>query len=578
MPPDHPAFNAFTSYKTLVRAYRNDKLKFRGRALYTTDDWQLRRTIICEGERCFLRDGIHRPYAYKDVPARIFTKVIGLYNAQVDEFKQFVVGEVYVTDPNSDIILESEEAESFDVTIDKLVERCGGKIVFTTNNEGERVINWYDEVGERSKQAIEFGSNLLDFLRTTANSDLATVIIPYGAKDETSGTRITIESVNEGLDFIQDDEAVALLGVITKAVYWDDVTTPEDLMTKAQQYLNESKNLIESLELTALDLSVLDKSIDDFDIGDIIEVRSKPHGLDGKCYQLTEMSLDLLHPKNDRIVLGKSTASLTGADAAGDKKGTNELKRAERIIRSDYAVDMESTKKSIMDDISKTYVTATGLKKAIAAGLPGSAVDLTMGFDLDMLTTPGFYVIPNVKVAESILHLPFSYTAVGSVIVIKEGDSGQLRQICRRCTEGDAKIYERVYSEKWDAWNKVYDGAGTILWSGGYYMQTGQTVTLSEPVSAQPSGIVLVFSRCINDEAKNWSFNSFFVPKALVAARSGAGNSFLMADSTFDVVASKYLFINDGYISGEDNNFAAGTANGITYDNGGFMLRYVIGV
>ena len=32
-------------------------------------------------------------------------------------------------------------------TIDKLVERCGGYIVFTTNTEGQRVINWYDELG-----------------------------------------------------------------------------------------------------------------------------------------------------------------------------------------------------------------------------------------------------------------------------------------------------------------------------------------------------------------------------------------------------------------------------------------------
>lgn len=381
MPPGHPGYNSFTSYRTLVRIYRDEKLCFRGRALYPTDDFKLRRTITCEGERCFLRDGVHRPYAYQDSPANIFTYVIGLYNAQVEEFKQFVPGTVTVTDPNNYISLESEEAETFADTINKLVERCGGYIVFTTNEEGQRVINWYASVDYRSQQIIEFGSNLLDFTRTTANSDLATVIIPYGAKDEATNTRLTIESVNDGLDFIQDYDAVALRGVISKAVYWDDVATPEALLAKAQQYLATSKNLISSLELTAIDLSLLDKNIDGFELGDNIIVRSKPHGVHDELYQLTEQSIDYLHPQNDRIVLGKNIASLIGADVAGDRKSASDLQRVERIIRSDYSINLEAvleetlstltsliqqTSEAITLEVAETYATNGDVESAIS--------------------------------------------------------------------------------------------------------------------------------------------------------------------------------------------------------------------
>ena len=45
MPPGHPAYNSFTSYRTVVTIYRDGKLRFRGRALYPTDDFMLRRTI-----------------------------------------------------------------------------------------------------------------------------------------------------------------------------------------------------------------------------------------------------------------------------------------------------------------------------------------------------------------------------------------------------------------------------------------------------------------------------------------------------------------------------------------------------
>lgn len=381
LPPEHPAYNKFISYRSVVEIYRDGVLRFRGRALYPTDDFNLTRTITCEGERCFLRDGIHRPYAYSDTPKNIFKTVIGLYNAQVEEFKQFVVGTIDGISTDM-IVLENDEAETFSATIDKLVELCGGYITFTNNESGQRLINWYTDIGYSNQQTIEFGENLMDFSRTTANSDLATVIIPYGAKNESTGERLTVASVNGGLDFIKDDEAVALRGVITKAVYWDEVLTPDALLTMAQQYLNTSKNLISSLELTAIDLSLLDKNIDSFIIGDIIKVRSKPHGVVDELYQLTEQSIDFLHPQNDRITLGKNTASLIGADVASSRANDNSIKRLNRAIKSDYNVNTEAifesaktelssliqqTSEALMFQVSEEFATQGELKEAITS-------------------------------------------------------------------------------------------------------------------------------------------------------------------------------------------------------------------
>lgn len=362
LPPDHSAYNSFTSYRTVVEIYRDKVLRFRGRALYPTDDFMLNRTITCEGERCFLRDGIHRPYTYNDTPQNIFTTVIGLYNAQVEAFKQFVVGTISGISTDA-IVLESEEAETFSATVDKLVELCGGYIVFTTNTAGQRVINWYESVNYSNSQTIEFGKNLVDFSRTTANSDLATAIIPYGAKNESTGTRVTIESVNGGLDFIQDDDAVALRGVISKAVYWDEITTPEALKTKAQQYLNSSKNLISSLELTAIDLSLLDKSIDSFMVGDAIKVTSKPHGIEEMLYQLTEQDMDFLHPQNDRIVLGKAIASLTGTDVSSARKSDETVKRLSRAVRADYTLNTDAIAEEVKQEVSSLIQQASDALK-----------------------------------------------------------------------------------------------------------------------------------------------------------------------------------------------------------------------
>lgn len=355
MPPGHPALNMFTAYKTIVEIFRDKTLIFRGRALYPSDDFYNCRTITGEGERGLLRDGLIRPYLYQDTPENIFTDVIGQYNTQVEASKQFVVGEITVTDANDYVRLESEKAESAAAVVDKLVDRCGGYIVFTTNEQGQRVINWLAELDYRSSQAIEFGENLLDYARSDSNDELATRIVPYGAKTEaTVETQdpetgelisqkvveyVTIESVNNGLDFIEDAEAVALRGIITRAVYWDDVTEPENLLRKARAWLDEHKLVITSLELTAVDLSALDKDAGTFLEGDTVRVTSRPHGLDDD-FLLYERSYDLLHPENDTVVMGKESQTLTGSDAAADRKNETELQKVRQELTADYQINL----------------------------------------------------------------------------------------------------------------------------------------------------------------------------------------------------------------------------------------------
>lgn len=383
MPPGHPSYGAFVNYKTIVEIYRSGELLFRGRALYPADDFYNRRVITCEGERCFLQDAVMRPYLYQDNPAAIFSDVIGIYNAQVEQPKQFLVGEVTVTDPNDYVRLESENAEQVGDTIDKLVERCGGYIVFTTNPAGQRVINWYASLGYRSAQAIEFGEDLLDFTRTQASTDLATRIIPYGAKDEETGERVTIRSVNDDQDFVEDPEAVALRGVIARPVYWDDVTEPVNLLTKARQYLATSKMIITTLELSAVDLSVLDRNIDSYQVGDTVQVKSNPHGVDDE-FQLTQRTYDLLDPSQDKVTMGKDMATLTGASVAGDKEAAGQLDRVQTSIKADYQLNIaqavkqvettlasliEQTAAAIRLEVAETYAENDEVKSYISTTL-----------------------------------------------------------------------------------------------------------------------------------------------------------------------------------------------------------------
>lgn len=396
MPPGHPASNLFANYKTIVTIYRGDVLLFRGRALFTSDDFYNCRTITCEGERGFLQDSVVRPYLYQDTPANIFADLIATHNAQTDAAKTFVVGTVTATDPNDYVRLESMTAEQTGVVLDALVERVGGYIVFTTNEAGQRVINWYADPGYRSTQVIEFGSNLLDFTKTGIGTELATVIIPYGAvMDDETGERLTIESVNNGLDFIQDDEAVALRGAIVRAVYWDDVTEPANLLRKSQQHLNHSKNLVTSLQLSSVDLSALDKNIDTFQVLDRVRVRSKPHNVD-EDFLLTDRNYDLLQPEFDTIILGKEVETLTGSDAAGDRAAQNQLQKTEATLRAEYKQNIsqaieeaqetlmsliQQTEETIKLEVSQSYATNGEVDRKISTSMTQLSDSFTFTFD-----------------------------------------------------------------------------------------------------------------------------------------------------------------------------------------------------
>ena len=395
MPPDHPAYHIFAQRKTIVTIYKDQALHFRGQVLMISDDFYRQRTITCEGERSFLLNSVARPYLYQDGPAAIFSQLIELHNAQVEAEKQFTVGTVNVTDPNNYVRLESETAEQTADVINKLLERVGGYLVFTTNAEGSRTINWLAELEYASSQVIEFGQNLLDYARTSSNDEMATVIVPYGAKDEETGQRLTIEAVNGGLDFIQDYDAVGLRGVIAKPVYWDDVTTPENLLAKAQQYLAANRNIITSLQLSALDLSLLDASIDSMEVGDRIRVRSKPHNVD-EDFRLQTKTENLLAAGNGSITLGKDKASLTGADAMGDYKARNELHKVERNIKADYTLNIaaavaetkttlssliEQTSEALRLEVSETYTTNEQLESSISTSMTQLSDSFTFLFE-----------------------------------------------------------------------------------------------------------------------------------------------------------------------------------------------------
>lgn len=121
----------------------------------------------------------------------------------------------------------------------------------------------------------------------------------------------------------------------------------------------------------------------------------------------------------------------------------------------------------------------------------------------------------------------------------------------------------------------------TLLWSGGHFMTTDQTATLSEPISKQAHGIILVFTPYVDNATKTYDRNAFYIPKELIAMHNGQSMLFTPTGSMpGNIVANKCLFIFDNKITGHSQNAFAGQVSGsnIYIQNNKFVLQYVIGI
>lgn len=315
--PDHPQYNAIQKLKSIITVYQDDCLLFRGRVLDDEIGFYNEKNIVCEGELSFLLDSVQRPYDYSGTVAGYLNLLIDNHNAQVEQSKWFTVGNVTVTDANDYIVRSNiDYVNTWDELQKKLLDLLGGYIVI--RHDG--YINYIDYLQDftlLSPQSISFGKNLLDLKRIRKGADIATALIPLGAKlkdDEgkDTDTRLTIAAVNDGLDYVADEAAVDKYGFICVTQTWDDVAEAANLLTKGKAHLAGLVNQPETIELTAADLATVDASFSSFHLGTYVRVDSQPHGI-AQNFLVSKLSLKLLEPGANKLMLGGAFLGISGA-------------------------------------------------------------------------------------------------------------------------------------------------------------------------------------------------------------------------------------------------------------------------
>lgn len=375
--PSHPLYAQIHRFKSAIEVYHDATLIFRGRVLNDDVGLNKEKRITCEGDLAFLNDSVIRPYNFTGTITAFLQSAISSHNAQVELEKEFVLGTVTVTDPNDYIVRSSIASDvTWNVLKTKLVDVLGGYLIVRRSG-GVNYLDYLADSEYRSDQEIKLGKNILDLSKGSKGEDIITALIPYGAKlkDETgkdTDERLTISSVNGGVDYVFDQEAVDQYGWIFGTETWNDVTVAENLMTKASAELTARRNLDISLTLSAIDLSMVDPSIDKIRVFEYVKVISPAHDL-WEFMLVTKLDLDLLHPRNNKFTVGSAYSTFTDKQLGTDSaiKDLVTIVEQNQTTTGNYvdsrittlSSSIVQTEASIRTDVAASYTSKTELEE-----------------------------------------------------------------------------------------------------------------------------------------------------------------------------------------------------------------------
>lgn len=315
--PNNEGYNLITPLSTLVKVLntKTNKYEFIGRVLSLSNSMDsnglISKTYVCESELAYLLDTYQSYEEIHNATVKGYLeRLIRVHNANTDSNKQFTVGNVNVIDNNNSLyryIAYDSTKKNID---DDLIDKLGGELQIRYEND-IRYLDYLTEIGKVCSTEIRLAKNLQDITQDIDVNGYCNRLVVLGAKLKTTDSegnevdtenRLTIENVNNGIRYIDDEESIAKYGIIQGQVIYDDVTDAKNLFTKGQKYLLNQRILI-SNKVNALDLSLIGIDIDSFEVGNYYPLIHEILGIND-IVRVVEKSISIDNPHTSTITLG----------------------------------------------------------------------------------------------------------------------------------------------------------------------------------------------------------------------------------------------------------------------------------
>ena len=304
VPPTNPLYSEL-SEGALVTILKDKKEFWRGEIRNININFANVAEVYCLEDLAWLADEFLTPASItNETYAQRFQAAIDAYNLNRSSERQFAKG--YITSV-TDTSLCTWVTEYEDSILDDLrncIAKDDGYIRVRRVISGGTITRYIDIVklsdyGIMATQPIEYGYNLLDYVKDADYGNLTNVLTPYGAETDTE----IYDGYNQRLQGTTITEATSLgiYGRHARTVIFDGVDNLTDLNTLAAAYLTRYSQPQLTMEVKAADLSVID-NVDEIRIGDSVRIIAKPFGVDQWLY-LTEIKRDLQNVAKNSITM-----------------------------------------------------------------------------------------------------------------------------------------------------------------------------------------------------------------------------------------------------------------------------------
>lgn len=319
--PENQAADSIHKMVSEVTVLQDGSQIFHGRVVAEQTGMQNERLVTCEGDLAIFNDTIMPPYDFTGSVADYLQLLVDNHNSQTTADKMFQIRTVTVEDPNDNIVRSNQD---YSVTMAELLGKLPasalGGYIMTEYVGGIHYLDYLEDSTDSTTQKVTLSKNLLDFARISNGAGIITALIPLGAKDEETGQRLTIESVNDGKNYIVDEDAAEEYGLIYGTQVWDDVTVPANLLQKAEDRLTDLSAIIDTITIKAVDLSLTDSEIEALGFFQYVTLQDPAHRASGQ-YLITSRQYSLSNPAADTITFGGTLPTISSQAAKSLKYG-----------------------------------------------------------------------------------------------------------------------------------------------------------------------------------------------------------------------------------------------------------------
>ncbi|MCD8188637.1 MAG: phage tail protein, partial [Clostridiales bacterium] len=388
--PNNPGYELLASRTTMVTAYNTvtGKNEFSGRVLTITPQMDssglIYKSVTCEDRLGFLCDSV-QPYTAEATYTLedFFKLLLENHNAQVEDYKKIYPGTISATASAStgNVTKGLNYQTTWEALNEKLLDTEGGEIQLYEGTDGLLYLDYVDELGSISDTTIELGKNMTSISQEIDPTDVITRLIPLGANleaddddsDVDTNAKTTIESVNNGSLWIDDEEAQAVYGIVVGTVEWEDVTEPSNLLTKANAWL-EAQTVTDKVTLTALDLSIIGLDADAIERYNYYRTVNAAIGLDAYL-RVVKCTTNICDPSDKSFEMGERNSSLSStltganktagsaaADAVAAINGQLSKTVTALIVSNATIIQLQST----LAEIETAYITTADVETLLA--------------------------------------------------------------------------------------------------------------------------------------------------------------------------------------------------------------------